>query len=313
MRLSNKPQKGAALITALLVLALVAAASVLLEVSQSMNIQRSKSFINTDQAYLYSQGVQQWAIYQLGSSVSLENNKIQVKQAQLKLKPVKINSAILSGRIDDLQARFNLNKLRNPKALPQFIRLLQILDPKIKPEKAKQLALAIQDWISLPSGKEQLPIDFSNYYAKAKPGYKAPHRPMQDPSELRLVYGVNSKLYRQLRPYIATLPENTPYNINSISAPVLASIAGIELPHAKQLIQARKRQKWRNLEDFLLLAKRVDKNEISLYSEFYGISSQIELNGLKLGFYSKIQRKIITKSNEKSVKIEVLWNSRETI
>jgi len=61
---------------------------------------------------------------------------------------------------------------------------------------------------------------------------------MANISELRLIAGINAKLYQQMQPYVIALPQITTININTATAPVLISL-GFNAQQAAQIISAR--------------------------------------------------------------------------
>ena len=63
-----------------------------------------------------------------------------------------------------------------------------------------QITQNISDWVGTT------PTTSDSYYLSLTPPYQAAHMPMVSPSELRLVVGVDAKVYGILQPYIITLP-----------------------------------------------------------------------------------------------------------
>ncbi len=156
------------------------------------------------------------------------------------LPPIPAVWGILSGRIEDMQSRFNLNNLidaegkLNGQAMQQFERLLQIL------ELDTGIAQAVADWIDTdgsPSGPWGAEDVF--YIGLATP-YFAANRPFEDVAELRLVRGIDSDVWQKLAPFVSALPEPTPLNVNTASTEVLAAtvvewdLSGQAMTMAKQ-------------------------------------------------------------------------------
>lgn len=62
---------------------------------------------------------------------------------------------------------------------------------------------------------------------------------LNDPSQLRLLPDLAADDLRRLLPYVAVLPVDTPLNVNTASAQVLASLEGMSLGRARQLLDQR--------------------------------------------------------------------------
>lgn len=145
----------------------------------------------------------------------------------------------VTARISDGGNCFNLNGLvaqtsegrlmENPAAAVQFSALMTSLG--VDPTAATRIAAAATDWIDAdqvtrPSGAED--------EAYAARGGRAPNRAMADPSELGLVAGVTPEIATMLRPWVCALPahEFATLNINTLrpdQAPLLAMLAPAQI------------------------------------------------------------------------------------
>jgi general secretion pathway protein K len=251
-RLSTpRRQRGVALILAMLVMALVTAAVTAMAARQQLDIRRTANLLNQDQAYLYALAVETWG--ELLLQRDREHNRIDdLKEDWARLPPpIHVEGGSLSGRIEDLQGRFNLNDLivnGTPSApnVARFRRLLEQLG--LDPQRVQ----AVLDWLDpdqqprFPSGAED------GYYLGLSPPYRAANRPMVSPTELLLVAGFTPKIYDRLAPFVTALPTHTLVNVNTAPAPVLAMLVpGLSLDDAKALVQARDVQPYQGPEDFL--------------------------------------------------------------
>ena len=89
---------GAALISALLIMAIAAVIAVTLAVKTHVLIHAGRTILDSDQAYLNLQRVQLW------------------EEASLKQFPKQtVGGETLTGRIEDEQGKFNVNDLRDSK------------------------------------------------------------------------------------------------------------------------------------------------------------------------------------------------------
>lgn len=218
-------QRGVALVMAILVVALATTAATALISREALDLERTANLVEGDQAWAYVEGGEAWARQILRRD--LKDNKTDSAQddwAQLP-PPIQVPGGYLSGHIEDLQGRFNLNNLVTGEGKPDsremafFRRLLRNLGLD------EGIAQAVADWIDpdvealAPSGAED------DFYAGLNPPYRTPNRPMADASELRLVRGVTPEVYDRLAPYVAALPEKTPINLNTAAAVVVAAAA----------------------------------------------------------------------------------------
>ncbi len=107
-------QRGVALVTALLVVALATVAAVAMASRQQLDVRRTANLLQGDQAYVYAQAVEDWARVVLKRDA--EDNQIDKLDddwAQ-RLSPIVVPGGQVDGFIIDLQGRFNLNNLVKP-------------------------------------------------------------------------------------------------------------------------------------------------------------------------------------------------------
>jgi general secretion pathway protein K len=168
------------------------------------------------------------------------------------------------GAIRDGGNCFNLNSLvqgesatglaQRPAAVEQFAALMRVLG--VPEPAARHVAAASADW--LDSDSEAVPLGAEDSaYAGGEPAYRTGNTLFADPSELRAVAGMTPEIYRQLRPYLCTLPaaDMSPINVNTLlpsDAPLLAMFAPARtgVDRARGLIASRPRGGWRSAYDF---------------------------------------------------------------
>jgi len=232
----NKKNRGSALITALFIMALIAAAATALIYEQQLTIATAQQNFNTSQAVEYNQVVTDWAVDQLQQDLLNATPTALVDSIPALYPTTAIPGGNYRGALFDLQDKFNLNNLISPAKAPGFINLLKNILPE--QQDPTVVANAIINYIS-PRGK--FDASYDDAYRKANLPYTPPHRPMLNISELRKVIGITAPLYQALTPYVTALPQtNTPLNINTSSLPVLMSLApDISLDTAKAIAMAR--------------------------------------------------------------------------
>ena len=230
-------QQGVALITAVLIVALVTTIAVAMASRQQLDIRRSANVFDTDQAWLAVMGGEDYARNVLiedsknsGNSDALDENWAQPVQFPFE-------DMVLSGVMEDMQGRFNINNLLDSSGVPvplelaRFRNLLRLLD--LDPS----IADATLDWLDKDVDVKANGAE-DGYYMQQQPGYRTANHLMASTSELRLVRGMTADAYEKLAPFITVLPETTPININTASATVLA-ILGNNLTLADVVAAAR--------------------------------------------------------------------------
>jgi general secretion pathway protein K len=217
-------QRGVALITALLVVSLVTVIAVAMATRQHVDVRLTANLVHGEQAYAYAVAAESWA------RVILRRDDLQSDHDSLDedwataLPPIEVEGGQVSGKIEDLQGRFNINNLAlqdgkvSEPDVAYFRRLLEIL--KLEPS----LTDALLDWIDVdinvrfPDGAED-----ENYLLGAIP-YRTANRLLIDASELRLVAGFDQNAIQLLEPYVTALPQRTRINVNTASPLVLLAM-----------------------------------------------------------------------------------------
>lgn len=237
-------QRGVALITALLVVAIATIAVVSLASRQNMDIRRTGNVIDSDQAYLYALGVETVA-RELLSEIRV-SKKESYDTVELTTTPLTypVEGGIVSGSLVDLDARFNLNTLIDGNGRvddvkkKRFSRLLRTVLTQLD-ERAldpDEMTNAVVDWIdsneesTSPGGAED------SAYSSEKQPYRVANRRMSSPTELLLVRGFTKdilygkKIEKEKVPgllnYVAAVPSwATAINVNKAEPPVLLSLS----------------------------------------------------------------------------------------
>jgi general secretion pathway protein K len=217
-------QRGVALITALLVVSLATVIAVAMATRQHIDVRLTGNLVHGEQAYAYALGAEAWARVILRRDSTKSDYDSLDEDWATALPPLPVVGGQVSGRIEDMQGRFNINNLAmkggkdSEEDVAYFRRLLEIL--KLDPA----LTDALLDWIDadinvrFPDGAED-----ENYLLAPIP-YRAANRPLVDPSELRLVKGFDANAVRLLEPYVTALPQRTQINVNTAPPVVLLAL-----------------------------------------------------------------------------------------
>jgi general secretion pathway protein K len=286
-------QRGVAVLVALVVLTISASLAATMLWNRNLDVHRSANVLHLDQAREYLLGARDWAEQILKRDAEHGKTDSLGEKWARELPALPIQGGALTGRLVDLQGRFNLNNLvntngkANTAALAQFERLLALLhiDPAIAP--------AIVDWIDPDSRPHRPKGAEDEYYAKLKPPYLAANRPLAAVSELLLVRGVSYRDYQRLLPYVTALPaSNVPVNVNTAPWPVIASLAkGIQPEEAQNLVAKRGRKGFKSVSEFQnQLQNKIATGAVSVSSNFFRLTAIARIGRSSLTMYSLLQR-----------------------
>ncbi|MFA5627406.1 MAG: type II secretion system minor pseudopilin GspK [Thiohalomonadaceae bacterium] len=235
-------QRGVALITAMLIVALATIISVAMTWQQQVDLRRAQNALESGQLRQYLFAIEGWA----GKILEQDRRDSKVDHLgedwAMQLPPMPVDGGMLAGRIEDAQARFNINNLItdgriNAEDQARFRRLLAIL------ELSPTLVDAVIDWLDAdaepvsPNGAED------DIYLNRQPPYRAANRPIADVSELRLIAGFDAEAYHRLKPHVTALPSYASINLNTASAEIIMALSNSpDRTLAENFIATREKQ-----------------------------------------------------------------------
>lgn len=288
-------QRGVALITVLLVVALVTVVCAGLLLRQQLAIRSTGNQISVRQAQYYAEGGEQLAKAILRRDV--QDNSQQVDHLAEPWASPKLSFPLDEGgelriRITDLAGRFNLNSLAvagesGEVALLRLQRLLQVL--QLNPVYAERL----RDWLDRdqdPSGSNGAE---DGQYLLLKPAYRTGPGRIVEVSELRLLLGMSEADFRRLLPFVCALPQGVELNVNTASAQVLASLGeGIPDSTLKALIAGRGRTGYRDIATFMQSLTEFAVNPLGLgvNSKYFQVTTEVSLGDRRQVLVSYLQR-----------------------
>lgn len=281
-------QHGLAIITVMLIIALLVTLMGFLVEQQHLLIRRIANQNVAEQSLQYAAGVDAWAARVLHDDVdraidywgedwakfgeppeaqSSDSEEFSLtlssQQEEEALPTIDFGNEVeLEYQIKDLNGLFNLNNLANRDAVYQrgqrsiFLNLLGILEIGEFDER-ERLYGALVDWMDENDLESANGFESGSYRIKNTP-YFAADQKLSTLGELRFVEGFNEDIINSLAPYVSVLPvENARVNINTVSVEVLASLSAVPVADLT------------SVETFL--AQRLDENFLG----FQG--AQIEL------------------------------------
>jgi general secretion pathway protein K len=302
-RYSREYESGVALLTVLLVTALMTVLVLAMTWDRQLELRRTANLVESDQALLLTLGLEEWAGKILLGDTSLTTDNLEENWA-LGLPPTPVEKGMVSGNIHDLQGRFNLNNLLDQdqagqqRAEQQLGRLLEICggDPLT--------VAAVADWLDDDTNTRSNGAEDREYLIR-EPPYRTGNRPMASPTELLLVSGISAAIYDCLAASITTLPGVTELNVNTASPLAIAALSPqLPLETAEQVVSNRPDSGYAKLDDFLTQlvgTGLTDPAGLSLASKYFLVEARAIFGHAEVVLYSVMLRdagsiKVISRS-----------------
>lgn len=223
MRRSHPAQRGIAVITVLLALAIAVLISseVIMRVYNGM--KRSQNDFNSRQAWEYALGGEAWARQVLEADYEKDKKTKKVDHFQedwaLPAEKQKVEGGFIEVEIYDMQSQFNLNNLVDDKGVPikaQVVLLSRLMSyVGVRPMFADLAAR----WASYAD-------DTDNMYEKEDYPFHAADTQFGSVTELQQLRDIEMVEYQRMSSFLCVLPQPVKININTASEPVLAALAG---------------------------------------------------------------------------------------
>lgn len=249
-------ERGVALITVLLIVVIATILAAGMIRGQYLALQHAGGLFNQDQAWLYTQGAEDFVKDLLHED--FKEDQRSGKQVDhpgeawaRPFPPFPVDGGMINARVTDVQARFNVNRLwhdnaPDTQAAEIFQRLLKNLD---LPET---LGPALTDWIDSdndPTGSDGAEDDF---YTRLERPYRTGNHPLADISELRLVKGFTPEVMARLRPYVCALPATALLNVNTADPLLLAALSPtLSTRTASELSTQRPAKGYASVDEFM--------------------------------------------------------------
>jgi general secretion pathway protein K len=309
-------QRGAALLTAMLIVTLIAtlAASMLWQQWRAVQVEAAER-ARAQSAWILS-GALDWARLilredarnggpdHLGEpwAVPLAEARLSSFLAADKQNTEDAPDAFLSGAITDAQSRFVLNNVLlvgtnrlDPKQVAVLRRLCETVGLSV--DVADRIAIGIRN-AAPPS-----PPDPSA--SAAPPTAPAPPLPADPPLMPATVaqlawFGVDREALRALEPYITILPGaalSAPVYVNVNTAPrevLVAAMANLDLATAERIVQARQRVPLKSVADVRALAPGASEestNQVVTNSSYFEVRGRLRLGDVVLEQRSLVFRR----------------------
>ena len=252
MRPGSGNREGMALLTVLLLVAVMSVVAVAVLDDVRFSVRRATNAETQAQAQWYASGAEALARRQVA--------RLMAAGPRTPLEPAwngrrldfPIESGSIGATVTDGQACFNLNSLvegygedllERPLGRAQFLALGRAVGAP--DSRMRAVADALTDWLDADNVSRPLGAEDGAYAGLATP-YRTGGGMLAGVSELRAVRGVDADLYRRLRPWVCALPTSrlSPLNVNTLApeqAPLLMMLTDNALgPQAARAVIARR-------------------------------------------------------------------------
>lgn len=195
-------QRGVALLTSLLVVAIGATLAVGMALRDQLQWQRAELLFTQDRLRSVLLGGEVMARRML-ERVAWED--LPWEDCVSPPLALLVDDIELMAQLDNLHCRFNLNALQQEEdgILTAFIQLVMLAgateEQAVSPREAEQLAASIRDWMD---DETDDPV-----YRLRTPPERSANRPFLLASELQRVHRMSPGLWQALAPYVTALPE----------------------------------------------------------------------------------------------------------
>jgi general secretion pathway protein K len=290
--MKRSQNSGVALLTALLITALLATLALSLEWNNALDVRRTVVMLNRDQAIQVAYGAESWILSILRQDLAESTTDHLGELWASELPGLPIDGGEVFGAITDLQGRFNINNLVDEDgnidqaSLEQFQRLLTILqlDPRF--------AAIAADWVDLndepafPDGAEDA------IYTGFTPPYRTANQLLSSPSELSAIDGIDKATLDILLPHIIALPGRTGINVNTATGPVLQSLdLDMSSAEVEGLLAEREDTGFSDLgRTFSTLVEPSVLNQLEETTDFFQLKLIVRIDTVRITYYSILER-----------------------
>ena len=304
-------QAGAALITAILLVALMSSLALAITTGMRFSLRRAANMDVRDQAHWYVLGARDYAEALLLRALDEPSQAFRPDAGWLNTPRVfAIEGGRITGEIRDAHNCFNPNALVTADAQGalaidrdrqrQFERLLTATG--IAAGQAIQIAAATADWIDtdlrpVTSGAED------EVYLRDGRGYRTGNTYLSEVGELRAVDGVMSDAFSRAAPMICTFPgaQALALDINTLrldQAPLLIAAldGGLTRAEAETVLLQRPTAGYADIAAFwatdsmrALELDAAERPEITVTSRYFEIEITVEYAGIRYGLREQVE------------------------
>lgn len=307
----TKPiQKGFALLTVLLVVAVVSVLGSNILYKEHLSLKRSTYMLHQSQSLSVLYGLESWI--KTGLKLDAENSTLDALSERWAqpLVAIPFEGGEITGQLEDLLAKINVNNLLEKEPDKQRLWRALLTRYAVNLELKSNFVDSLTDWID--SDDEPLPLGAeSETYLLKVPAYRTANQAVVTLSELKNVQGLDTlsrKQWDQFQQGITALPMVTAININTVSEIVLLSLTDwMNQEIAQAWIHQRKIEPAQSVEDFKVFlieqtgyaVKEIERDlpdwMITVQSQFFLLKGHIHYGDSDQGFSAIFYRGIDAK------------------
>ena len=284
-------ERGVALITVLLITAILVGLTTQILSSHNLVINQHQNTFEHAQALEYALGAEELvrqALYDDAVNSGPNVDHLAEIWAQPVL-PLDLDGVgVMQAYVIDLNRCFNLNTLADDPSNLNFERLQRLTE---RLNVSPNFADLIKDWVDEDQTVSGLGAEDSAYQIK-RPPHLAANQAMRDLSELNMLVDVSGEDIQTLIGQVCLLPETqSKINVNTADAVTLAMLdPGISVADAEALVQQTRN--YQDVTDFVSAnpAFLSVQSELSVTSEYFLMRAQAQLSQSRVSLTSLFRR-----------------------
>lgn len=307
-------ERGAALLTVLLLVAVMAALAATALERLRLSTALAMNSTALDQARAYAIGVESLLALTVDDLIAASPERITLAggwTTQVRRIPMP-DGGLVEARVRDGGNCFNLNSVvdgRLPGALAprpvgirQFEDLMRVLD--VPEDQARRIAGAAGDWADSDADRGPGGAEDSDYAGAG--AYRTGNTLFADVSEVRALSGMTPEFYARIKPWLCALPiaEMSPINVNTLTleqAPLLAmfSPGQITIEKARAVIASRPASGWPSQSEFYATPQLVTvllpsdvQQQPQLRTRWFQADLRVRLDGAELNEVALVDARI---------------------
>jgi general secretion pathway protein K len=292
-----KTQRGVAVITAILIVAVAASAATFMLSQQSAMIDQALMVASRAQADFYADAGLDWARGVLAEDARRAGGVDHLGEGWAQpIAALPVERAVVAGAIEDEQGKFNLNNLVAAGRSEADLKILQRI--LVQLALAPELADAIMDWADADQDVTGNGGAENPYYFSLSRPYRAANQPFVQVEELFRVRGFDAKTVAALRPYVTALPgkTRTAININTASDVVLLALFDGKVPRDQiaEWIAIRRAKPFTTTAEIAKWAPKADPTTVNtslgVKSDFFSARVQVAQDDVQIATEALMQR-----------------------
>ena len=300
MRPGSDNREGMALLTVLLLVAVMSVVAVAVLDDVRFSVRRATNAETQAQAQWYASGAEALARRQVARLMAADPARTPLEPAwNGRRLGFPIENGSISAVVTDGQGCFNLNSLvegvgedlmARSLGRTQFLALGRAVGAP--DSRMRAVADALTDWLDADGVSRPMGAEDGAYAGLATP-YRTGGVMLAEVSELRAVKGVDADLYRRLRPWVCALPTSrlSPLNVNTLTpeqAPLLMMLTDNALgpESARAVIARRPRDGWSDAAAFwaqpALAAVEIPaevRDQVTVLTRYFNLRIDIDHGG----------------------------------